>query len=74
MKVTILTVPKKEMKKAVALVFDHPVMDESSVTLQDQKSVVSMLKENNCLKVAEILENFDLNEFEDFLVNECGED
>jgi hypothetical protein len=63
-----------DLEQAVAVIREHPVMDKAEVTRADQVSVVAVLKANRLLEVAREIEGMALAEFEDFLVNQCGDD
>lgn len=63
-----------ELERAVALIREHPVMDKAEVTRADQESVVAHLKEHRLLTAARDIATMELAEFEDFLVNNCGDD
>jgi len=62
-----------DSERAIALIKTHPVMDQAEVSRPDQESVVALLKANQLFVPARDLEEMDLAEFEDFLVNNCGD-
>jgi hypothetical protein len=63
-----------DTERAIALIKTHPVMDQAEVSRTDQKSVVALLKTSQLFGPAREVEEMALAEFEDFLVNNCGED
>lgn len=51
-----------------------PVLNKKGVSSSDMKSVINFLNNNNFESVAEYLSELDLEDFVDWLVNNCGDD
>lgn len=63
-----------DLEKAIELIRNHPVMDKSKVSENDKESVIALLNANSLTDQAQDIEAMELTDFEDFLVNNCGDD